>query len=219
MNSVFESIKQGLTEAIEYVAGQPSQAVVHPPKTTETMAIPNPTVKFTYKDYLNAPEDKRYELLDGDLVPIPASGERHQRISILLGSKLVQFAYENRLGRVYHAPFDVVLSDVDVVQPDLLFVSNERGHIITSANIQGAPDLVIEILSPSTAERDRTFKRTLYANHGVNEYWMVDTTAKDITVLLLGERGYEVVDTYGEGKTLTSPALQGFRLHIGDLFS
>lgn len=185
---------------------------------TATMAIPNPTVKFTYEDYLNTPEDKHYELLDGELVLIPTPGELHQSISILLGWKLIQFASENGLGRVYHAPFDVVLSDMDVVQPNLLFVSNERDYIITPANIQGAPDLVVEILSPSTAERDRTFKRTLYAKHGVNEYWMVDTTAKDITVLLLGERGYEVVDTYGEGETLTSPTLQGFRLHIGDLF-
>ena len=185
---------------------------------TATMAIPNPIAKFTYEDYLNAPEDKRYELLDGELVPIPALGERHQSISILLGSKLVQFASENSLGRVYHAPFDVVLSDVDVVQPDLLLVSNERDHIITPANIQGAPDLVVEILSPSTAERDKTFKRALYAKHGVNEYWMVDTAEKDITVLLLGERGYEVVDVYGEGEILISPTLQGFTLNIGDLF-
>ena len=182
------------------------------------MAIPNPIIKFTYEDYLNAPEDKRYELLDGELIPIPTPGERHQSISILLGSKLVQFAYENSLGRVYPAPFDVVLSDIDVVQPDLLFVSNERNHIITPANIQGAPDLVVEILSSSTAERDRTFKRTLYARHSVKEYWMVDTTAKDITVLLLGERGYKVVDTYGEGEILISPTLQGFTLNIGDLF-
>lgn len=250
MSSVFESIKQGLTEAIEHAAGRLSQAVVHPPKSeypkvtqadldratfrvglkpvppkqriarerTATMAIPNPVVKFTYEDYLNAPEDKRYELLDGELVPIPTPGERHQSISALLGWKLFQFASENSLGRVYPAPFDVVLSDVDVVQPDLLFISNERGHIITPANIQGAPDLVVEILSPSTAERDKTFKRALYANHGVKEYWMVDTTAKDITVLLLGGRGYEVVNTYGEGETLTSPTLQGFALSIGDIF-
>ena len=148
----------------------------------------------------------------------PAPGELHQSVSAQLGWRLVQFVSENSLGRVYQAPFDVVLSDVDVVQPDLLFVSNERDHIITPANIQGAPDLVVEILSPSTAERDRTFKRTLYSKHGVNEYWMVDTTEKDITVLLLGESGYEVVDTYGEGATLTSPTLQGFALNIGDLF-
>ena len=183
-----------------------------------TMTIPKPIIKFTYEDYLNTPEDKRYELLDGDLVTIPVPGERHQSISILLGSKLFQFVSENSLGRIYLAPFDVVLSDVDVVQPDLLFVSNERNHIITPANIQGAPDLVVEILSPSTAERDKTFKRALYANHGVNEYWMVDTTAKDITILLLGERGYEVVGTYSEEETLTSPTLQGFTLNIGDLF-
>ena len=107
---------------------------------------------------------------------------------------------------------------MDVVQPGLLYVSNERTHIITPENIQGAPDLVVEILSPSTATRDRTFKRTLYARHGVKEYWMVDTTAKDIAVLLLGDQGFEVVDTYGEGETLTSPILQGFRLNIGDIF-
>ena len=182
------------------------------------MTIPNPIVKFTYEDYLNAPEDKRYELLDGELIMTPSPGELHQSVSALLGWKLIQFVAENRLGKVYSAPFDVVLSDLDVVQPDLIFVSNERGHIITPANIQGGPDLVVEILSPSTAERDKTFKRALYARHGVNEYWMVDTAAKSITVLLLGQRDFEVVGIYGEGATLTSPTLQGFRLHIGDLF-
>ena len=182
------------------------------------MAIPNPLIKFTYEDYLNAPEDKRYELLDGDLVALSSPEEFHQRVSILLGTKLVQFAVENRLGRVYHAPFDVVLSDFDVVQPDLIFVSNERADIITPANIQGAPDLVIEILSPSTATRDKTFKRSLYARHGITEYWMVDLTAKTITILRLGERGFEVVNTYGEGETLTSPTLQGFTLNLNDIF-
>ena len=155
------------------------------------MAIPNPLIKFTYEDYLNTPEDKRYELLDGDLVALSSPEEFHQRISILLGSKLVQFAVEHSLGRIYHAPFDVVLSDMDVVQPDLIFVSNERADIITPANIQGAPDLVVEILSPSTAARDKTFKRSLYARHGITEYWMVDLTEKTITVLRLDERGFE----------------------------
>ena len=182
------------------------------------MAIPNPLIKFTYEDYLNTPEDKRYELLDGDLVALSSPEEFHQRISILLGSKLVQFAVEHSLGRIYHAPFDVVLSDMDVVQPDLIFVSNERADIITPANIQGAPDLVVEILSPSTAARDKTFKRSLYARHGITEYWMVDLTEKTITVLRLDERGFEVVDTYGEGEILTSPTLQGFTLNLDDIF-
>ena len=182
------------------------------------MAIPNPIVKFTYQDYLNTSEDKRYELLDGDLVTIATPGELHQSVSAQLGWRLVQFASENNSGRVYHAPFDVVLSETDVVQPDLLFVSNERDHVITPENVQGAPDLVVEILSSSTATRDRTFKRTLYARHGVKECWMVDTTAKDITVLLLGVRGFEVVDVYGEGEALTSPTLRGFRLKLDDIF-
>lgn len=182
------------------------------------MAIPNPIIKFTYEDYLNTPDDKRYELLDGELVMPPAPGELHQSVSGMLGWKLVQFAVENRLGRVYHAPFDVVLSNTDVVQPDLIFVSNERADIITPANIQGPPDLVVEILSPSTAARDKTFKRSLYARHGITEYWMVDLTEKTIIVLRLGERGFEVVNTYGEGETLTSPTLQGFTLSLNEIF-
>ena len=198
--------------------GQRKDREMNPGKRTATMAIPNPLVKFTYEDYLNAPEDKRYELLDGELVMTPAPGELHQRTSILLGSQLFHFVNENSLGRVYHAPFDVVLSNTDVVQPDLLFVSNERGHIITPANIQGAPDLVVEILSPSSAERDRTFKRTLYAMHGVNEYWMVDPAEKTISVLLPGEPGFKVAGIYGEGETLTSTTLRGFRLNTGDIF-
>lgn len=182
------------------------------------MVIAKPRGQLTDKDCLHTPDDQYYELLDGEWVVVPAPGELHQSVSALLGWKLVQFAAENRLGRVYHAPFDVVLSDVNVVQPDLIFVSNARAHIITDANIQGAPDLVIEILSPSTVARDKTFKRALYAMHGVQEYWMVDATAKTITVLLLGERGFEVVNTYREGESLTSPTLCGFTLNPDDIF-
>ena len=105
------------------------------------MVIPNPMVKFTYEDCLNTPEDKRCELLDGELVTIPTPGELHQSVSAQLGWRLVQFASENNLGRVYHAPYDVVLSNTDVVQPDLLFVSNERGHIITPREHSGCARL------------------------------------------------------------------------------
>ncbi len=174
-------------------------------------------IKFTYEDYRNAPEDKRYELLDGELVIMPSPKEIHQRLSMNLAVPLHVFVDENGLGRVYLAPFDVVLTDTDVVQPDLMFVSNEQSHIITEDNIRGAPDLVIEILSPSTAEKDRTFKRALYARHGVREYWMVDSLAKTVTVLLLGEHGFELAEVYGEGQTLTSPMLQGFTLDLGEI--
>ena len=186
---------------------------------TAAMSLPDSLIKFTYQDYLNAPEERRYELLDGELLMVPAPGERHQSVAALLGWKLVQFVTENGLGRVYPAPFDVVLSDTDVVQPDLLFVSNARAHLLTTANVQGAPDIVVEILSPSTAERDRTFKRTLYARHGVNEYWLVDTVGENVTVLLLDNRGeYQVAGTHGSGETLRSPTLPGFSLNVDDLF-
>ena len=86
----------------------------------------------------------------------------------------VEFVMEAQLGRLFIAPLDVVLSATNVVQPDLVFISNARMHIITDANIQGAPDLVVEVLSPSTAARDWRTKHDLYAEHGVQEYWIVD---------------------------------------------
>ena len=175
-------------------------------------------VKLTYEDYRNTPEDERYELLDGELVMSEAPRIVHQRANVKLVSRMERFVEEGDLGEVFHAPTDVVLSETAVVQPDLLFVSNERMHVITPAGVQGAPDLVVEILSPATAERDRGYKRALYARNGVKEYWIVGTDAGVVTVLLLGDDGYEVVDTFGEGDTLTSPTLEGFELKVDDVF-
>ena len=177
-----------------------------------------PRLKLTYADYVTTPEDKRYELLDGELLMPPAPDELHQRTQAELGYNVMAFVKTRGLGRVYFSPTDVVLSDVDVVQPDLLFVSNDRLDILTAAGVQGAPDLGVEILSPGTAERDKGYKRALYAQHGVKEYWLVGTDAGTITVLLLEETGYEVVGTFGEGDTLTSPTLDGFSLRIDEVF-
>ena len=175
-------------------------------------------IKFTYEDYCNAPEDKRYELHDGDLILVPSPKERHQTTTLDLAAEIRHFARRTGIGRAFIAPFDVVLSDTDVVQPDVMFVSNQRLDIITPDNIRGAPDLVIEVLSPSTAHRDRTFKRALYARHGVSEFWLVDTDAHTIEVLLLGPNGYDVAAAYGAGQSLTSPTLADFSLNIDDLF-
>lgn len=175
-------------------------------------------IKFTYEDYRSTPEDKRYELLDGELVMTAASRRAHQRTDMKLGNQIYSFVEENDLGEVYSAPFDVVFSNTDVVQPDLLFVSKERLYIINDDNVRGAPDLVIEILSPSTASIDRNFKRALYARHGVKEFWLVDTDARNITVMLLSEQGYKIIGIYGEGQTLTSPTLEGFTLNLSEIF-
>ena len=176
-------------------------------------------MKRTYADYLETSDDERYELLHGELVMAPAPLTDHQLVVMELGSQLHTFVKDRNLGAVLSAPTDVVLSDTDVVQPDILFVSNERRHIRTRENIQGAPDLVVEILSPTTAERDRSVKSDLYAQHGVHEYWIVDPYARTITVFLLNEGDFEEVDTYSAGETLTSPILEGLTVNLEGIFS
>lgn len=177
-------------------------------------------IKFSYEDYKNLPESetKRYELLEGDLIMVPSPGFAHQRISGNIEFLLRVFIQEHNLGILLHSPFDVILSEENVVQPDILFVSKNRLNIITEQNIQGSPDLVIEIFSPSTTGRDRTLKRTLYAKYGVKEYWLVDPETKTIEVLRLAERGYIRDGLYKEGEMLTSSLLKGLRIDLKEIF-
>ena len=175
-------------------------------------------VKYTYEDYMRTPDDIRYELLDGELILCPSPHTAHQRTSRDTFLPLMTFVEGNELGEAFHAPCDVVLDDFNVVQPDILFVSNERAHIVTDLNIQGAPDLVIEILSPSTAQRDKTQKRDLYARHDVKEYWQSDTDAKSVLVLTLENGEYRVAGIYTAGQTIVSPLLPGFSLSVDDIF-
>ncbi len=176
------------------------------------------TTKLTYEDYLKTSDDERYELLDGELIIMPAPSIAHQHVAMKLGTRLDTFVEDGNLGVVYSAPTDVVLSETDVVQPDLMFISSERANIVTSTNILGAPDLIVEIRSDSTAQRDETLKRKLYAECGVKEYWLVDPEAGTVTVLLLGEEGYAEGATYTEGQTLTSPMLDGLSVNLNDIF-
>jgi Uma2 family endonuclease len=180
-------------------------------------------IKFTYEDYKSLPESetKRYELLGGELVMVPSPSFKHQLVSGNLELPLRNFVDENELGIILHAPFDVVLGEGkgrEVVQPDILYVSKQRSQIITEEEIRGAPDLVIEILSPATADRDRTYKRTLYARHGVKEYWIVDPEAKTVEVLVLGKSGFERAAAYGEADRLRSPLLSGLEIKLEEVF-
>ena len=174
-------------------------------------------VKLTYEDYKNTPEDERYELLNGELVMSEAPRIIHQRANVKLVSRMELFVEEGDLGEVFHAPTDVLLSDTVVVQPDLLFISKARAHIITEQNIQGAPDLVVEILSPSTANRDWTIKRELYARHGVKELWVVDPDAKIVWVMLLRDGEFRHMRVYGEGQSFTSTTLEGFTVAMDEI--
>ena len=183
------------------------------------MATAQPVLKFTYEDYRTTPEDKRYELLDGDLLMTPAPNLKHQDVQFELGFQLGRFIKERALGKFFFAPCDVVLSDHDVVQPDLLFVSRERERLLSGGDaVRGAPDLVVEILSPATAGRDRGYKHALYARHGVAEYWLVDPADETIAIHRLRDGALAVAHTFGRGRTLRSPLLAGFELDVDAVF-
>jgi len=183
------------------------------------MGSVNTKIKFTYKDYKNLPESetKRYELIEGELIMVPSPNFKHQCISRNIEFILQEFIKKKNLGTIIYAPLDVHLGD-NVIQPDILFISKERSYVITEEEIRGAPDLVIEILSPATAQKDRTYKRTLYAQYGVQEYWIVDPEEKIIEVLTLKEKGYETFSIYKKTDTLNSPLLPGLRIKLTEVF-
>ena len=177
------------------------------------------TPRLTYQDYANLEGDERYELLDGELILVAAPNEDHQTVSLRMIVRMNSFVEERQLGRIFHAPYDVLFSNTEVVQPDLLFVSTERDHIRTPANIQGAPDLIVEILSPSSSRRDWRDKRELYARHGVREYWIIDPTNRLVSVMQLKDGVLEIEQTCAEGDVATSTVLDGFGVRLDEIFS
>lgn len=178
------------------------------------------TLLLTYEDYCQLPDDgKRYELIEGEVHMIAAPTTEHQRISFNLTIAIGTYVRENSLGSLFAAPTDVVLSRWDVVQPDLLFVGKDREAIITETHIDGAPDLIIEILSPSTASLDQLVKRQLYARHGVRELWLVSPEANTIEVLELHKRAYRRRTLAGRGDTVTSSVLEGLELAVDEVFA
>lgn len=142
-------------------------------------------------------ENTRYEVIAGELYVTPTPDTLHQRVSARLSALLGRFCEEHGAGIAFHALYDVILGDGDYVEPDLMFVRRERAGIIQPHGIVGTPDLVLEILSETTAERDRGIKRPRYAAYGVPEYWIVDPAAKQVEVYRLGGgdlRRVEVAD-------------------------
>ena len=173
---------------------------------------------LTYQDYLNTPDDERWELLRGELYMVPSPNTAHQRIAFNLAWYLRAFVEENSLGEVFIAPYDVVPSQFNVLQPDVIFVASDQKSIITEANIQGAPALVIEVASPSTVNRDRELKRDIYAEYGVGEYWLVDPDARTITVLTLHGKEFRQSAHYTAADTLSSPTLPTLALDLASIF-
>ena len=177
--------------------------------------------KLTYEDYERLPDDgMRHEILDGEHYVSAAPSPRHQRVSVALTLRFGAYLEEHPLGEILTAPCDVVLSPHDLTQPDLLFISNERAAIVTEKNVQGAPDLLIEILSDSTRKRDEGIKRERYELFGVREYWLVDPVRHTVLVYRLeGERFRRIGRLAAAANDLlTTPLLPGLEIPLAKIF-
>mgnify|MGYP001611682577 CR=1 FL=1 len=178
-----------------------------------------PTRRFTYADYVELPEGAPYQLIEGDLVMTPSPSPYHQRISKRIELALCAFAEEDHaLGEVLDAPIDICLGETEVYQPDIIFISNERRSIIGEKNVEGPPDLVIEILSPSTAYYDLKQKKTVYARSGVKEYWIVDPMEKSIEVFENTGTEFSLNNRAVAGETVRSKLLEGFTVALEKIF-
>src|SRR4030095_5381378 len=173
----------------------------------------SPGVKLTYDDFLLFPDDgQRHELIDGEHYVTPSPNTKHQRVSGNLHLLIGSWLEIHQVGRVFYAPYDVVFSNFDVVEPDLLYLSNERmAEVVTPQHVRGAPEIVIEIGSPGTRKRDETIKKRLYERAGVSEYWVVDPELDVVRVYRRGEEGFErpLELTAESGDVLTTPVLPG----------
>ena len=181
-----------------------------------------PGVKLTYDDFLLFPEDgKRHELIDGEHYVTASPNLKHQLIVGQLHLVIGSWLEFHPVGRIILAPFDVIFSDLDVVEPDLLFVAEDRaGGVLTSQGVRGAPDLVVEVASKSTRARDETLKRRLYERFGVAEYWVVDPVIDVVRVYRRGGPGFLRPEEMSReaGDTLRTPLLPDLEIPLARIF-
>ena len=183
------------------------------------------TTRLTYDDLVaRFPEGDRlrHELIAGEHFVTPSPTNRHQELSIRLTISIgVHLQGHSEQGKLYAAPFDVVMTPYDVVEPDLLVVLGDQLHILTEANVQGAPGLVVEILSPGTRKRDQTLKRNLFDRQGVREYWIVDPDRNRVIIHRRAADGsFPLAETLEAGRsdTLSTALLPGWGLSLDQLF-
>ena len=186
------------------------------------MSIPastDPKKVYTYADYSSLPEGSHYQLIGGDLVMTPAPSTYHQRISKRIEFIFVGFLEKKSdMAEVLYAPIDVYFSDKEVYQPDIIVISRERIDIIGEDKIEGAPDLIVEILSPSTAYYDLRHKKDVYARGGVREYWIVDPLEKSIEIHTNTDSGFNCTTKAIVSGEVTSGLYSGLVVQLGEIF-
>jgi Uma2 family endonuclease len=176
------------------------------------------SLRFTYEDYVQLPDDRRYEVIDGELFLTPAPTPYHQIVAKRLGFLLDEHVQSRRLGELFLAPCDLVLSNIDVLQPDVFFITEERRSIIGEKHITEAADLVIEVLSPATADRDRVKKAARYAKFGVREMWIADPATRTIEVLINASGALRREALFGADEVLVSLLLPGLEIPLARIF-
>ena len=177
------------------------------------------TSLVSYADLQQMPDDGRqYELYDGEVRVVPSPTNRHQFVLLNLVAVLMEYAQQHG-GRLLFAPSDVVFTQYDVVQPDVLYFSEARRRLVElDAPTSAAPDLTVEVVSPGTSAHDRVRKQATYARFGVREYWIVDPFEETIEILALDGSVYRAAQTADTGGVAVSPGLSGLRVSAARIF-
>jgi Uma2 family endonuclease len=188
--------------------------------STFPQSIPPGKIILTYEDYRLLPNDRnRYEIHDGELSVTPAPATRHQTVLGNLHRFLANYVVANQLGKLFIAPTDLILAPTTVVQPDLIFIGNDRRHIVTERAIEGPPTLVIEILSPTTHRTDRVTKAQLYAKHNVSNYWLVDPDQRTLEAYELVIDHYDLIASVRDAGVFAPSVFPGLSIQLSDLWT
>jgi Uma2 family endonuclease len=186
------------------------------------MAAKSTRQRWTYSEFARLPSEgsTRYEIIAGELVVTPSPTPRHQRIVTELVFRLRQFTGKHNVGEVFVGPLDVLFAEGDYLEPDILFLRRGREHFLSDRGVEGPPDLVVEVLSPSTTVRDRGIKLERYRLYGVPEYWVVDPDGRTIEAWKLAEGATEPL-VHGPADTLPWTPLRGgamLEVELAELF-
>ena len=187
--------------------------------TAEIDAVLHEKKIYTYEDYAKLSEGSPYQLIGGKLIMTPAPSTYHQEISKRLEFLLYEYAeLKQKQGKVFDAPIDVYFEEEETYQPDIIFISNDRIGIIKKEKIEGAPDIIIEILSPSTAYYDLVHKKDIYAKHGVKEYWIVDPIEKWVESYKNDNGKFILIGRVQKDESINSAVLIGFKVKLDAIF-
>lgn len=175
---------------------------------------------YTYEDYLTFPEDSwGVQIIEGELVVSPSPKTIHQAVLMNLSLAISAFVRNKKCGEVFFAPFDVILDNHNIVQPDILYISNENKDVLTEDNVKGAPDLIVEVLSQSTRQFDLLGKKDVYQKFGIKEYWIIDPENKSVAVYFLEKGQYAIYNQEEKEGIISSKILNGFKVSLKEIFN